>query len=74
MKYPVILKYTFSYICSGNFYKPATSEYYQLFTNLNDSRMVSIQTAVYEKVNLEKYSDEEISFSYKYSKYLPKRP
>ena len=50
MKYPVILKYTFSYICSGNFYKPATSEYYQLFTNLNDSRMVSIQTAVYEKV------------------------
>ena len=70
MKYPVILKYTFSYICSGNFYKPATSEYYQLFTNLNDSRMVSIQTAVYEKVNLEKYSDDEISFSYKYSKYL----
>ena len=70
MKYPVILKYTFSYICSGNFYKPAASEYYQLFKNINDSRMVSINSAVYDNVDLEKYSDTEINFSYKYSRYL----
>ena len=70
MKYPVILKYTFFYICSGNFYKPATSEYYQVFTNLNESRMVTIKDPVYEKVNLEEYSDNEIKFSYEYTRYL----
>lgn len=69
MKYPVILKYTFVYICSGNYYKPVTSTYYQLFTNLSESRMVSISNSVYEKVDLKKYSDNEIEFSYGFYKY-----
>ena len=70
MKYPVILKYTYSYICSGNYYQPAKSEYYQLFTNKDESRMVSIGSSIYEKVILENYSDNEVNFSYKFSKYL----
>ena len=70
MKYPIILKYQYSYIISGNYYKRADSEYYQLFENENEYRMVSLEAVTDKKVDLIRYSDNEIEFSYKYIEYL----
>jgi len=69
MKYPIILKYRYSYIISGNFYKEAVREYYQLFENKDKSKMFSVDSVTDIKVNVDEYREDEIKISYKYSKY-----
>lgn len=70
MKYPIILKYNYSYIISGNYYKIATRDYYQLFENKNTFKMLSLGSSTDIMVNIEKYSENEIEFSYRFSRYL----
>lgn len=70
MKYKHILKYNYSYIISGNYYKEETRQYYQLFENINQHKILSLNSVADKLVTIEKLKDEEIVFSYHYSKYL----
>lgn len=69
MKYPIILKYKYSYVISGNNYKEAIREYYQLFIDKNNFKMVSIDSPSDIKVNLIKHEHEQITFTYHYHRY-----
>lgn len=69
MKYPLILKYTYSFIISGNYYKEEVREYYELFSNEKNSKMVSINSVTDIKVNVNKLKENEVTFEYIYSKY-----
>ena len=70
MKYPIILKYTYSYIISGNNNKEDVREYYQLFTDKNTSEIFCLDNSIREnKVDIIEYNGEEISFTYAYLRY-----
>ena len=69
MKYPVILKYVYSYISSGNYYKVVERQYFQLFEGIKTSKMLSLGSVTNVKVELENYDNEEINFTFKFSKY-----
>ena len=66
MKYPLILKYTYSFIISGNYYKEEVREYYELFSNEKKSKMVSINSVTDIKVNVNKLKENEVTFEYIY--------
>ena len=70
MKYSMILKYTYSYTSSGNNYKEAVWEYYQLFDEKQKSTMFSLGSVPTDKaVTVERFSENQIEFSYMYSIY-----
>ena len=69
MKYPVILKYVYSYISSGNYYKVVERQYFQLFEDTEVYKMFSLGSVTNVKVELENYDNEEINFTFKFSKY-----
>lgn len=70
MKYPLILKYQYSFVISGNYYNKEVREYYQVFENKDNSKIFSIKSISDIKVNIDEYNEDEIKISYKYSKYL----
>ena len=70
MKYPIILKYKYSYICSGNYYKPAERIYYELFKNINDFYIMSLNNCTDRLIKIDKYSKNKLEFSYQYVRYL----
>ena len=69
MHYPMILKYQYSYIISGNFYKPAVREYYQLFDESMGFKMVSVEAVTDIRVEIEGVGADGIDVVYKYSRY-----
>ena len=56
MKYSMILKYTYSYTSSGNNYKEAVWEYYQLFDEKQKSTMFSLGSVPTDKAVTVEYS------------------
>ena len=71
MDYPLILKYEYTYIISGNYNKPATYVFYQLFSNEGNWKMITRIDSVSEKnkVDIKKMKDDEVTFSYNYIRY-----
>ena len=69
MKYPLILKYTYSFIISGNYYKEEVREYYELFSNEKESKMLSVKSVTDIKVNVKELKENEVTFEYTYSQY-----
>lgn len=71
MKYPIILKYNYSYVSSGNNYQKAEREYYQLFTDMENSKMFSLSTLSHDiVVDIQGCSENEISFTHSYRVYV----
>lgn len=70
MKYPIILKYEYTYICSGNFYKPANLKYYELFKENLESVMVSLEDPTDIKIKVLDYKEDQITYEYSYYRYL----
>ena len=71
MDYPLILKYEYTYIISGNYNKPATYVFYQLFSNEGNWKMITRLDSVSEKnkVDIIEMKDDEVTFSYNYIRY-----
>ena len=61
MKYPIVLKYNYSYISSGNYYKEAVWEYYQLFKEDLSFEMFAFGfTPTDKQLTIESIYDNEI--------------
>ena len=61
MKYPIVLKYNYSYVSSGNYYKKAEWEYYQLFKEDLSFEMFAFGfTPTDKQLTIESISDNEI--------------
>ena len=70
MNYPIILKYKYSYICSGNYYKPDERIYYELFKNINDFYIISLNNCTDRLIKIDKYSNNKLEFLYQYVRYI----
>lgn len=70
MKYPIVLKYNYSYISSGNYYKEAVWEYYQLFTDSKNFETFAFGfTPTDILLTVKEVSENEISCEHTFSIY-----
>ena len=70
MKYPIVLKYNYSYISSGNYYKEAVREYYQLFTDSKNFETFAFGfTPTDILLTVKEVSENEISCEHTFSIY-----
>ena len=63
MEYKVVLKYTYKYISSGNYYKEAVREYYHLIKDVNNSKVFGFGPTD-RKIDLKEVNDNNIKFTY----------
>ena len=71
MSYKVVLKYTYKYTSSGNYYKEAVREYYHLIKDVEHNSVFGIgYTPTDKKINLKEVNDNNIKFTYSYGRYL----
>lgn len=70
MDYKLVLKYDYSYVSSGNYYKKAERVYYQLFEDENRSSMLALGFTPSDKVvDVKSISEDKITFTHTYSMY-----
>lgn len=70
MDYKLVLKYNYSYVSSGNYYKKAERVYYQLFNDENNSSMLALGFTPSDKVvDVKSISQDKITFTHTYSMY-----
>ena len=71
MEYKVVLKYTYKYTSSGNYYKEVVREYYHLIKDVEHNSVFGIgYTPTDKKINLKEVNDNNIKFTYSYVRYL----
>ena len=70
MKYPIVLKYNYSYVSSGNYYKKAEREYYQLFKEDLSFEMFAFGfTSTDKQVKIKSISENEIACEHTFGIY-----
>lgn len=70
MKYPIVLKYNYSYISSGKYYNEAVREYYQLFTDSKNFETFAFGfTPTDILLTVKEVSENEISCEHTFSIY-----
>ena len=70
MKYPIVLKYNYSYVSSGNYYKKAESEYYQLLAEDKSFRMFALGYGPTDiQLKIQSVTENEIACTHTFSIY-----
>ena len=70
MKYLIVLKYNYSYVSSGNYYKKAEREYYQLLAKDNSFRMFALGYGPSDiQLKIQSVTENEIACTHTFSIY-----